>query len=73
MNLAGFNSLRAGLLRQSKKVSMFDNKIDWVTHLKIRFARREAHKSVQVFKGVYIQGRAQAIELVKVTNSGKCS
>ena len=60
IHLAGFNSLRAGLLRHSKKVAMFDNKIDWVTHLKIRLVRREAHGLVFVFKGVYIQGRAQA-------------
>jgi hypothetical protein len=31
---------------------MFDNEIDWVTHLKIRPVRREAHGAVQVFKGV---------------------
>jgi hypothetical protein len=30
---AGFNGLRAGLLAQAGKVWMFDNEIDWVTHL----------------------------------------
>jgi ribosomal protein L19 len=39
---------------------MFDNEIDWVTHLKNPLVRREAREGVQVFKGVYIQGRAQA-------------
>jgi hypothetical protein len=57
---AGFNRLRAGLPRHSEKVWMFDNKIDWVTHLESRCVRREACVSGQDSEGVYIQGRAQA-------------
>ena len=71
IHLAGFNSLRAGLPRDSEKVWMFDNEIDWVTHLESWRVRREACVSEQDSEGVYIQGRAQAIELVQVTNSGK--
>ena len=41
---------------------MFDNEIDWVTHLESRLVRREAHGLEQVSEGVYIQGRAQAME-----------
>jgi hypothetical protein len=40
---------------------MFDNKIDWVTHLENWPVRREAHRLVQDSRGVYIQGRAQAM------------
>ena len=31
---------------------MFDNEIDWVTHLKIEAAGREACRFEQVFSGV---------------------
>jgi hypothetical protein len=50
---------------------MFDNEIDWVTHLETRLVRREAHEPEQDSRGVYIQGRAQAIGLVQVTSPGK--
>jgi hypothetical protein len=29
--------------KNSEKVWMFDNEIDWVTHLEVRFIRREAY------------------------------
>jgi hypothetical protein len=31
---------------------MFDNEIDWVTHLEIWLIRREVHKPEQVSEGV---------------------
>ena len=53
---------------------MFDNEIDWVTRLECWCVRREAHGSANDSKHVYIQGRAQAIELLsKLSSSGKCS
>ena len=65
---AGFNSLRAGLLL-SRKVWMFDNEIDWVTHLENWLLRREARKLEQDSEGVYIQGRAQAMSYREITQA----
>ena len=52
---------------------MFDNKIDWVTHLETRLIRREAREPEQDSKGVYIQGRAQAMGECKLLTQAKCS
>jgi hypothetical protein len=48
---------------------MFDNEIDWVTHLESRQIRREAHTSEQDSEGVYIQGRAQAMSYREITQA----
>jgi hypothetical protein len=56
---------------------MFDNEIDWVKRIlsalrdpECREAPGKAGKRLNV---ALIQGRAHAIELVQVTDSGKCS
>jgi hypothetical protein len=56
---------------------MFDNEIDWVTRLErcccLSTAVRRMEIASAKSKHVYIQGRAHAIGLVQVTDSGKCS
>jgi hypothetical protein len=56
---------------------MFDNEIDWVTRLErclpVLNCREVDENGAAKSKHVYIQGRAHAIGLVQVTDSGKCS